>query len=281
MTSTGLEIPIFGSASASSAVSFGATRLELNAAGSYPRGGTTPSLSELDRTVAALGSSASGVPLRVMVRPRGPPADGSPDFLYSAEEFVEMRQAIVEFKKSGFLDPKRGDGFVFGVLRRVGGGADRVVVDVERNAELVALARPLRSVFHRAFDDVVGGAAQLSQEEEDQPTWRRALDDVVECGFNGVLTSGGPGTAPGNSPILKDIVVSAKGRVEIVVGGGVRSSNVRELAITVRHHISPVWFHSSCLTAKGGAEEVDGQEIQSILREVELLHERGGQDDLT
>lgn len=280
MMSPGLEIPIFGSASASSAVSFGAKRLELNAAGSYPLGGTTPSLSELDQTVEALGSSASGVPLRVMVRPRGPPADGSPDFLYSAEEFAEMRQAIVEFKKSGFLDPKRGDGFVFGVLSRVGGGVNGVVVDVERNAKLVALARPLRSVFHRAFDDVVGGATQLSQ-EEDQPLWQRALDDVVECDFNGVLTSGGPGTAPGNSPVLKDIVVSAKGRVEIVVGGGIRSSNVRELAITVRHHISPVWFHSSCLTAKGGSEAVDGQEIQSILREVKLLHERGGQDGLT
>ncbi|KAK1766161.1 putative copper homeostasis protein cutc [Phialemonium atrogriseum] len=282
-----LEIPIFGPASASPAVSLGAARLELNAAGSYPLGGTTPSASELGDTAAAAalaGSSSSpaaSATLRVMIRPRGPPADGSPDFLYASGELAEMREAIVGFGRSGLLDPERGDGFVFGVLRRAGGGGGGVVVDVERNAELVRLAWPFKCVFHRAFDDVVGSVARLGQgggDGQHQTTtevWKAALEDVIDCGFSGVLTSGGPGTAPGNALVLNGIVAGAKERIEVVVGGGVRSTNVRDLALAIRHDTSPVWFHSSCLTSKDGGEEVDGEEVRYISRELGLLQGEG------
>lgn len=281
MSPTRLEIPIFGPASASLAVSLGTARLELNAAGSYPAGGTTPSLTELSETRAALGAilaPAGNVPLRVMIRPRGPPGDGSPDFLYSGAEFLEMRESILAFKQSGLLDAGRGDGFVLGVLRRAGGGGARqVAVDLERNAELVDLARPFKTVFHRAFDDVVGSSALLhGQEGHDGQdrllgAWQAALDDVVSCGFDGILTSGGPGDAPRNATVLKDIKTSAEGRVEIIVGGGVRNSDVRALALALYLNTCPIWLHSSCLTSESAPEVVDGQEVQAILQELEQL----------
>ncbi|KAJ1337288.1 copper homeostasis protein [Microdochium nivale] len=97
-----LEVPIFGTASAAAAVAAGAARIELNAGGSYPAGGITPSTDELASLNGILAShEAAGsrqqlsngmrdeqrkqqqqrqeegeqrnVSVRVMIRPRGPP----------------------------------------------------------------------------------------------------------------------------------------------------------------------------------------------------------------
>lgn len=141
-----LEVPVFSPPSASLAIAAGAHRIELNRAGSYPQGGLTPSLADLEAL-----SGSSPVPLRVMIRPRGPPPadeEGAPDFVYSDDEFGEMKAAVCAFRDSGLLRRERGDGFVFGVLRAAGAA---VVVDVERNRELVGLAGGLPCVFHRAF----------------------------------------------------------------------------------------------------------------------------------
>lgn len=73
-----------------------------------------------------------------------------------------MKQCVeVMIASPGLLRPERGDGFVFGVLKKKVEEVDaeekdkddkvKVVVDVERNAELVRLAGGLPCVFHRAF----------------------------------------------------------------------------------------------------------------------------------
>lgn len=152
-----LEVPVFAPSSASAAISAGAHRLELNRAGSYPQGGLTPEIADLQ----VLLRSECSVPLRIMIRPRGPPADGSPDFVYSNEEFDAMKASIREFQASGLMQRDRGDGFVFGIVRachvlhRTAHGdrsvGEAMVVDVERNRELVDLAAPWPCVFHRAF----------------------------------------------------------------------------------------------------------------------------------
>ncbi|KAK0651723.1 copper homeostasis CutC domain-containing protein [Cercophora newfieldiana] len=225
-----LEIPIFGPESGVPAASAGASRLELNHSGSYALGGTTPTIIELSSLIFSLSHRNLTVPIRVMIRPRGAPspvssADPEPDFLYTHDELTAMRQDIIAFKESGLLDPQRGDGFVFGTLERDGA---RLRINTEANGEMVALARPLKCVFHRAFDDVLSSAEGV----DGVAVWEeQAVEDLVACGFDGVLTSGGKGdvTVKGNVERLARVVRGLRGRVEVVVGGGVRSGNVKGL----------------------------------------------------
>lgn len=157
-----LEVPVFSPHSASRAVAQGAARVELNRAGSYPEGGLTPTVADLEALLVTPSSSSSGVPVRIMIRPRGPPPpssqEGGVDFVYTAAEFDEMKASILAFRNAaGLMRVDRGDGFVFGCLRKgekekgEGDGEVALEVDVERNKELVQLARPFPAVFHRAF----------------------------------------------------------------------------------------------------------------------------------
>lgn len=163
-----LEVPVFSPHSASRAIAQHAARVELNRGGSYPAGGLTPTVADLEALVV---SGKVNPPIRVMIRPRGAPSlplgqdqgqgQGQADFLYSEAEFAEMRAAIEEFKASGHMKLERGDGFVFGCLKvqkkaeeeekGMINGERGLVVDVVKNRELVALAKPFPAVFHRAF----------------------------------------------------------------------------------------------------------------------------------
>ncbi|KAI3391708.1 hypothetical protein diail_6953 [Diaporthe ilicicola] len=243
-----LEVPVFSPASARVALTKG-SRIELNRAGSYPKGGLTPELSDVQSL------SAVSVPLRIMIRPRGPPDDG-PDFIYSGSEFEEMIRDIQRFKESGYLRTERSDGFVFGILRARDGEEGGLLVDADRNSELVRLASPFKCVFHRAFDEVLGSGGSPVDE---------ALRSVKECGFDGVLTSGGPGSAVDNIDVLRRVIHAAAAEdVEVIVGGGVRSSNARLLRDgLLRSKGSRLWSHSSCLT-KQSIDSVDAEELNSL-----------------
>lgn len=190
-----------------------------------------------------------------MIRPRGPPEDG-PDFVYSSSELEEMRRDIQMFRDSGYLRTERGDGFVFGILEVSDGAGGDLLVDVDRNSELVRLASPFKCVFHRAFDEVVGGGGS---------TVEGTVRSVKACGFDGVLTSGGPGSAVDNRDVLARVVHAATAEhTEVIVGGGVRSSNARVLREKLpRPEGSRVWFHSSCLTGQSG-DVVDADELNSL-----------------
>ncbi len=259
-----LEVPVFSAESAQAAVALGAARIELNHAGSYPAGGLTPTVADLEAL------QHLEVPVRVMIRPRGPPDSSSPDFTYDAAELDDMRGAILAFRNSGLLRQARGDGFVFGVLRAVpaaDGEHAAVAVDIEENAVLVRAAYPFACVFHRAYDDVVaspagdGGAA----------AWARGLDDIITLGFDGILTSGGPGRAPDNVSMLRQIVDRARGDIEIIVGGGVRSESLSSLADLAGPPHRNVSFHSSCMTSGLEEEKIDGQEVTGILDQLRSL----------
>lgn len=305
MSSTGLEVPVFGASAALRVVEVGASRIELNAAGSYPAGGLTPSLDDLERVIVA----GLNVPLRVMIRPRGPPppsmsaaaaaAGSAPpslsqgnalqgrDFIYSDEEIEQMHDDIVKFKASGLLNVARGDGFVFGVLtERLSatispssyvGDENRnsrepslaCVVDVARCTRLVEAARPFKTVFHRAFDEVVSHDGGV-RDGTGRRSWEKALDDLEQCGFNGILTSGGLGSAAQNARTLALILdAAAEKDIEIIVGGGVRSKNIPELLKQLRlsKRKQPVLMHSSCLAA-GETENVDLLEVEAIVKQL-------------
>ncbi|KXX75715.1 Copper homeostasis protein CutC [Madurella mycetomatis] len=207
------------------------------------------------------------------------------DFIYTPAELATMAASIREFTSSGLLSPELGDGFVFGVLRkplpgppsRKGWGEAAVEIDIEQNRRLVELARPFRCVLHRAVDDVFssllcltgseGGSGGVDAGDGDgvrdgdgrkgEQVIEAGVDEVMgqvrSCGFDGMLTSGGKGRAVDHIGCLKAVVV-AGGRqgVEVIVGGGVRSGNLRRLMDGLGDVGGSVWYHSSCLEV--GAE---------------------------
>ncbi|KAI1192312.1 hypothetical protein F5X97DRAFT_329784 [Nemania serpens] len=273
----GLEIPAFGGTAALRAAALGATRIELNAEGSYGEGGLTPSLEDLKRFRSA-AAPESKLPLRIMIRPRGPPSAehggfGARDFRYSDEEFDTMEASIEEFINSGLLNASRGDGFVFGILEEDACVESdehtrrrRCWVDKSRCARLVRAAQPFKCVFHRAFDEIVSCDDDASDGSAGQ-SWETGLEAVAACGFEGILTSGGLGKAIDNTAMLEKIIQRAQTlQIEIIVGGGVRTTNVGGIVrrLELRERADSVYLHSACLHGDG-SEEINPGEVQGII----------------
>ncbi|KAJ3417049.1 hypothetical protein HDV05_007531 [Chytridiales sp. JEL 0842] len=133
-----------------------------------------------------------------MIRPRGG------DFCYSDLEFQVMKQDLLEIKKLNVA------GVVFGILLPNG------TIDVPRTRELVQLAQPLQVTFHRAFD--------VTRDPLE------ALETLVGIGgIQRVLTSGQDSSAWEGVEVLKKVVERAKGRIQVLPGGGVTPRNVKRI----------------------------------------------------
>jgi copper homeostasis protein len=85
---------------------------------------------------------------------------------------------------------------------------------------------------------------------------------VIDLGFSSVLSSGGERTALHGANRLNKLIQQASGRLEIVVGGGVRAENITAL----REVVQPSFYHSACITEQGGS--ADAEEIKRILEEL-------------
>jgi copper homeostasis protein len=131
---------------------------------------------------------------------------------------------------------------------------------VDSCKRLVDASRPFKAVFHRAFDEIVGYGGPKAGES--------ALEDLAKCGIDGVLTSGGPGSAAHNTATLVKIMEKAAGvDIQVIIGGGVRKSNTAGLvqALSLKN-VKPdtVLLHSSCL-ATAPMDDVDPAEVEGIL----------------
>lgn len=204
-----IEIACFNPESAVIAFENGADRIEL--CDGLSEGGTTPDF----ETTKQLREKIN-IPIFVMIRPRGG------DFTYSEAEFEQMKNDLIQLKSLNV------DGFVFGILDA------NDEVNVAQNKALVELAAPLQCTFHRAFD--------RAKNLED------SLEKVIECGFKTILTSGQKPNVSEGKENLKKLVELSDGRIEILVGGGLRSSNIEEIRATTK----AAYFHSSAIT-DGGA----------------------------
>lgn len=74
-------------------------------------------------------------------------------------------------------------------------------------------------------------------------------------GFQTILSSGGAADAVVGAGVLRNLVQRARGRIEIMPGGGVRASNMRLLI----SQTGAAWYHSSAISDAG--EDVDESEV--------------------
>ncbi len=205
-----LEIIAFNITSCKIIEAAGAHRIEL--CDNPGEGGTTPSYGFIKAA-----RNAVNIPVFPIIRPRGG------DFLYSDDEFDIMKTDVEICKKLGC------DGVVLGSLNPDG------TVDKKRTAKLVQLAYPMSVTFHRAFDRVIDMAA--------------ALEDVIGCGCERILTSGMYPFAEEGRSNLAALVEQAAGRIIIMPGSGLRSVNIKLVAEAT----GATEFHSSArsLTRNG------------------------------
>ena len=230
-----LEIAVFNIASALQAIEAGADRLEL--CENPSDGGTTPSYGTL-KTVREKVS----IPVFPIIRPHGG------DFLYGDEEFEVMKQDIRVCKDLQF------EGVVTGLLTIDGN------IDTIRTQRLVELAWPMELTFHRAFDRAKNPV--------------QALEDLISCGCNRILTSGQVPKAPDGKELIKELVEKAGERIIILPGSGIRADNIKDLAMytgarelhsSARKSIpSAMQFQSDSMHEQLENITVDAQEIQSM-----------------
>lgn len=203
----------------------GANRIEL--CDGPGEGGTTPSYGFIKTAREKLS-----IDLFVMIRPRGG------DFLYSEDEFEMMKSDVLLCKQLGC------DGIVTGILTPDG------KVDIKRNKELVELAAPLKATFHRAFD-------RVSYPSE-------ALEDIIDIGFERILTSGGVPKAMDGAQNLAKLITQAAGRISIMPGSGVNASNILSLAKITK----AIEFHSSASISLGSGMDYINEEMNENLSTV-------------
>lgn len=187
-----LEICASSITSALAAQEGGAIRIEL--CDNLYDGGTTPSPGQILTARKLLK-----IKLYVLIRPRGS------DFLYNDIEFETMLADVKYCIEAGC------DGIVTGILKADGS------IDKKRCLQLVQLAKQagLGATFHRAFDMCA-----------DQFT---AMEDIIEVGFERILTSGGKSTAIEGSRTISELVKKANGRISIMAGSGITEINVTDL----------------------------------------------------
>lgn len=185
-----LEICAGSVESAVAARDGGAQRIELCAA--LEVGGVTPSAG-----LIAEARKVKGIILNVIIRPRGG------DFLYDSNEAACMEHDIRTCKALGV------DGVVIGALTPDGD------IDTALCSRLIAAAEGMNVTFHRAFD--------MCRDP------RKALEELITLGCNRVLTSGLAATAEKGIPMLKELVRQADGRIIIMPGCGVNSSNAAHI----------------------------------------------------
>jgi copper homeostasis protein len=182
-----IEICVEGIDGFLAAQSAGADRVELCA--SLIEGGLTPSLGVVKQALAQ-----ATIPFMVIVRPRGG------DFLYSETEFQAMLEDVAALRELGVA------GVVAGCLTRDGH------IDEPKMNAIVTAAGPLSVTCHRAFDMT--------------DDFREAIEALIRCGVDRVLTSGQRDTALEGIDILRQTVDAAAGRIKVMVCGALDQSNI-------------------------------------------------------
>ncbi len=185
-----IEICVEGIDGLVAAQEAGADRVELCA--SLVEGGLTPSLGVVRESL-----KVATIPFHVIVRPRGG------DFLYSALEFATMLDDIRALRELNIA------GVVIGCLTADGR------IDETRMTSLVEAAGPMSVTCHRAFD--------MTRDIDE------AVEALVRCGIDRVLTSGQRDTGLEGADNLRRTVAAANGRLVVMACGALDDTNIAEV----------------------------------------------------
>ncbi len=166
-------------------------------------GGLTPSY----------GMLKSALPMKskthVLIRPR---AGG---FVYTEGEIAAMCDDIEMVRDLGFA----------GIV--IGAQTESLALSCDTVGKLISCAGDMQLTLHRVIDLI--------------PQPLAALDQALSLGFDRVLTSGQQKSAFEGAGLIAQMQKDFGGRIEVVVGGGVRCDNIAELARKTK----AVSFHSS------------------------------------
>ena len=204
-----VEICVEGVDGLVAAQSAGADRVELCA--SLLEGGLTPSAGVVRAALAV-----ATIPFHVIIRPRGG------DFLYSELEFQSMLEDVKAMKAFGVA------GVVIGCLTPDGR------IDEQRTRALVEAAKPMKVTNHRAFD--------MTRD------YREAIETLIRCGVDRVLTSGQANTALEGIATLAGSVEVSRDRIRIMACGNLDEHNIAQVYRETHAHD----FHFAAL------KDIDG-----------------------
>jgi copper homeostasis protein len=219
----------------------GATRVEL--CDNPLEGGTTPSFG-----LIKLARNKINIELFPIIRPRGM------NYYYDEDEWKIILEDVEMCKQIGC------DGISVGVQKLNG------EIDSDKMKKLVEVAYPMTVASNRVIDAT--------------PDPFIALEVLIDAGCKRVLTSGKAVTAPAGVNILKQLVQQAHGRISIMPGAGVNSSNIQQLIDTTGAHEfhgsarvlanNPVLYSNTAVADSGNMFVADFQEIQKMVEVLEL-----------
>lgn len=185
-----LEVCAFNIQSCIIAERAGAVRVEL--CDNPVEGGTTPSYGAIKQVRDNIA-----IDLYPILRPR------SGNYYYNEDEYAILKKDIEVCRELGCNGISVGTQNINGEI------------DTEWLKRIVEWAGPLGVTCNRAFDGT--------------PDPYEALEDIIACGCERVLTSGQKTAAPDAGEVLGKLVKQAGDRIIIMPGAGVKSTNLKKL----------------------------------------------------
>ena len=156
------------------------------------------------------------------------------NFIYDNEEINGMIDLIEYCREVGCK------GVVFGVLN------SQNKIDKEKCKILMGKCGDMSTTFHKAFDEI--------------ENIYKAVDDLIEIGFDRILTSGKKEKVIDGIDEINNLVKYCNGKISIMPGGSLRSENINNF---IKNKFINE-FHSSCIINNNLNED----EIKKLIKRI-------------